>query len=73
MSNVNEIKKPSPTSGEDQGDDLNPDDMSSLDRLAVFAKRIMRVPKEEIDRAQQAYKDARRGGTEAIGERTATK
>lgn len=61
-SRMKSTKDPTPTSDEDQQERGPPEgeiDRSSIDRLADFAKRILRVPVEDVRTKEQAR--SRRG------------
>lgn len=53
---MTETNKPSPKSGAAPSDERK-DDRSSLDRLADLTRRIMRVPKSEIDAPNSGHRE----------------
>ena len=58
---MSEKEKPSRTSDEARGDERDSDKMpSSLDRLADFTRKILRVSKDELRLARKAPRDVRR-------------
>jgi len=64
MPNVTETKKPNPTSDGGNGSGAGTaEGPSSLDRLADFTRRVLSVPKDELERAEKAAGGAQKPAT----------